>query len=47
MELFKFKPEGLVKMSKLTKVSVYPKAVETKCSDLFMGILRINLYYNH
>ena len=47
MELYKLEAEGLVKMSKLMEVSVYPKPIETECSNLFKGILRRVHCYHH
>ena len=40
LELQKLEAAGLVKLSKLTKVSAYPKLIERQCSDLFKGVLR-------
>ena len=47
VELYKLEEEGLVKTSKLTEVSVYPKPIERQCHYLFKGVLRRDLRCYH
>ena len=47
VELYKLEEEGLVKTSKLTEVSVYPKPIERQCNYLFKGVLRRDLRCYH
>ena len=48
VELYKLEAEGLVKMSKLTEVSVYPKPIERQSvATCLRGILRRDLHWYH
>ena len=48
VELYKLEAEGLVKMSKLTEVSVYPKPIERQSvATCLRGILRRDLHCYH